>query len=104
MLKIKTVYYVKFSLYFEVNIYYMNNKSENQTDLESSRHLTDPYFFEILIEGTESSSSATEKEELISEHLKNLVEKGHIPEARNLLSKIPSGISKKLDYWQKVLY
>lgn len=56
-----------------------------------------------LIRKKEGSSSIAESEELISEQIKTLVEDGNISEAREVLSTIQPGTSRKLDNWRNVL-
>lgn len=48
-------------------------------------------------------NSVPNDERLTSEHLKKLVENGHISEARTLLSTIQFGRSFELDNWKRVL-
>lgn len=52
----------------------------------------------------EHSSPRAEEEKLtLEEQVKKLVEDGDVPEARNFLAAIPSGISQELDNWRRVL-
>jgi hypothetical protein len=51
----------------------------------------------------EHSSPEAEEKLTLEEQVKKLVENGDIPEARNLLAAIPSGISQELDNWRRLL-
>jgi len=85
--------------------------SSSHTDISLSHNYNSFFsnlcFFSAWTSGTGNSSSGIEdkieNEKLILDRVRNLVENGHISEARNILSTIQHGISKKIDNWLKVL-